>query len=168
MQQQQTQRRTLENLLAQLEYKQRITQREIISTQVQLELLNQRELQQTHHTQNTQHIQQTTTTNQYNNNSSSSSDENNIEQENNQNSDKSDSDSEEVDSNADSQASDIFRFPEGNPIYTGDKVIILNPTNEHEKGGVIIGSTPKRLQIKLDNGNIVLRQPENLEKAQTL
>ena len=44
--QQQTQCQSLEELLANLEFKQRVLQQKIVRTQVQLELLNQRALTQ--------------------------------------------------------------------------------------------------------------------------
>ena len=93
--QQPTQRQKLEELLARLEFKQRLIQRKIISTQVQLELLNQRERNLTNNLHNTQHHQQTTNTNQYNNNNTSSNEDSNSNTDNNQDSDNSASAKEE-------------------------------------------------------------------------
>ena len=167
MQQQQTQRQQLEDRLARLEYEQRITHRKIIRTQVQLELLNQKELQhQTNHTQNAQQNQHITTSNQINTNNSSSSEEANNDEENNQNSDSTDSNAANNDNDADSDDREPFRFPNGTPIYSGDLVKLLNPLNEEQEKGEVVGSTPKRLRIELHNGDIVLRQPENLEPDQ--
>ena len=156
MQQQPTQRQTLEELLARLEFKQCLIQRRIISTQVQQELLNQREAHQVNHIQNTQQNQQTSTTNQTYNNNSSNSEDTNSDTETNQRADTSDSNREEEDSDLESNGPDLLRLPDGLPSSTGDKVIILNPANVNKQGGVIVGSTPKRLQIRLDNGDIIL------------
>ena len=167
MQQHLTQRQQLEDTLAQLEHDQRITHRKIIRTQVQLELLNQKELlHQTNHTQNTQQNLRITTSNQSNNNNSSSSDEDNNDEENNQNPDSTDTNAANNDNDADSDDREPFRFPNGTPIYSGDLVKLLNPSNEEQEKGEVVGSTPKRLRIELQNGDIVLRQPENLEPDQ--
>ena len=85
--------------------------------------------------------------------------------ENNQNSDTSDPDNEEDDSDSDSDGLEPFRLPDGSPIYAGDAVRLLNPTTEDENEGIVIGNTPKRLKIKLPNGLIILRQPDNLGRS---
>ena len=166
MQHQSTQRQQLEDRLARLEYEQRITHRKIIRTQVQLELLNQKELLHQNQSQNTQQNQHTTIPNQSNINNSSSSEEDNNDEENNQNPDSTDTNAANNDNDADSDDREPFRFPNGTPIYSGDLVKILNPANDEQERGEVLGSTPKRLRIELHNGDIVLRQPENLEPDQ--
>ena len=166
--QQPTQRQQLQDQLEHLEFQQRILQRKIIQNQVKLELLIQKENRerelptQSNYIQSTPQNQQRTNTNQSTNDSnSSSSEENNSDEENNQSSDSQDSNKDE-DSDADLDERDPFRLPDGQIIYSGDTVNILNPSNENEERGVIIGSTPKRLRIELENGVIILRQADNL------
>lgn len=152
--QQRSQRQILEETLANLEFKQRVLQRKIVRTQVQLELLNQREINRTIPYIN--YNQQTTTVNRPTNTNSSRSTENSIN---------TDSDKEDEDSDEDSDDREPFRLTDGSPICAGDTVRLLNPKNDDEQEGVIIGHTPQRLKIKLTNGQIVLRQAENLERS---
>ena len=168
--QQQTQRQSLEELLANLEFKQRVLQRKIVRTQVQLELLNQRERNSRNNPYNNYHNQRNTITQQTNNNTSSSNNDNTNNRENNQSSensvaDKEEDDSEEDDSDEDSDGLEPFRLPDGSPVYAGDSVRLLNPTTDDEQEGIVIGNTPKRLKIKLPNRLIVLRQPDNLVRS---
>ena len=167
MQHQPNQRQTLEDLLALLEAKQQLIQRKIIRTQVQLELLNHRELlNQTNHIQTTTHNQQTIPVNQSDNNSSSSSEDNNSDRENDQTPNSPNSNSDNDDTSTETNDIDPWRLSDGTIIYYGDSVQILNPANDNEQSGVIIGSTPKRLKIELKNGEVVLRQADNLERDQ--
>ena len=162
MQHQQTQRQILEAQLAELEYKQRTIQRRLIQTQVQLELLNQQEERNKNINNNPSDNEDTNS----NSDSSQDSNESNPDKDDNDSNDPT-SDTDDNNSNANSEDSEHFRLPDGSEIYSGDSVIITNPSNINEQGGIIIGATPKRLKIKLDNGQTILRQPENLERAQT-
>ena len=160
MQQQPTQRRLLEERLAKLEYQQRVINRRIIQTQVRLELLNQQE--------SNQHQNQQPNTNQDINIDPSDSEDTTNNEGSNHDSNESISENDDNNSNnsnADSEESEPFRLPDGSSIYVGDSVFITNPSNLNEAGGIIVGATPKRLKIKLSNDQIILRQPENLERA---
>ena len=165
-------RQQLQDQLEQLEFQQRILQRKIISTQVKLELLTQRENRQTFYNHNIR-PQQTSTTNQ-DNASSTSSNDNNINSDNTEDSSKSESDNddnnddnnntnEEEDSEEEAENPNHL-LSDGLPISLGEPVRILNPANDEEEGDIIVGATPKRLQIKLQNGRIVLRQADNLQR----
>ena len=164
--QQQPQRQILEETLANLEFKQRVFQRKIVRTQVQLELLNQREINRTNNPYNNYLNLRNTTSYQPNNNNNNppSNNDSTSNSDNNQSSDTSDPDNEEDDEDEESDGRESFKLPDGSPLYAGDPVRILNPFNDNEQDGTIIGATPKRLKIKLTNGSIVLRQPENLER----
>ena len=159
MQQQSNQRQSLEERLAKLEYQQRVIQRRIIQTQVRLELLTQQE-------RNQQRNQQPIANQQINIDSPDNEDTSNTGSNHDSNESTSENDDNNSNvSNADSEESEPFRLPDGSPIYAGDSVIITNPSNINEAGGIVIGATPKRLKIKLSNEQIILRQPENLERA---
>jgi hypothetical protein len=162
---QSTRRNTLEDRLTNLEAQQRIIQRRIIRTQIELELLNQQELEQSFRTRNIQLNNQrsnpSTNNSTSSDNNSDSDDDNNNDTDAIENNPSSSDSSKETDSENDQGTSALFHFPDGNSIRKGYKVSIQKPLND-KTSGIIIGSTPKRLRIRLDNGDIILRQPSNL------
>jgi hypothetical protein len=163
MQQRPNQRLQLEETLSRLELRLRLVQRRIISTQVQIELLNQRE-RNIGVLENIERNHQIYTAPQDNTISSSNNSTSESDQDNNDNNDNlSSTDQSSNDSDSSSEEPDPLLL-DGHRLDNGDKVIIRNPFNENESEGVILGHTPKRYRIRLTNGDVILRQPDNLDR----
>lgn len=157
-----TQRQDLEDELERLEYKQLKINRKIVRTQVQLELLIRRENRLAFYHDNIEENRYQAARAQRQQTSSGS--ESSITNENASDDDKN-ADTEQTDaSDSDNDAQETqHTLPNGDPIYKGLKVRILNPTSTGEEEGTVIGATAKRIQIKLADGRTILRNTDNLE-----